>query len=430
VPQSPASTATQILWQHVTDERLEALLNGLLEALGASSLVWRAGSASGVNASDGGRDLEAVFDRPTPDGDLDRQRWWIESKGRSGTVEKDAVQKAVLDAAARPDIDVLVIATNSRFTNPTRDWLDQWRIAHPRPQVRLWDRDRLDSLVRKYPTVAARSLPQALDDKDRLKLLLERLQHLGELPHEDDLQYFWQRQSVVKEAEDSVATLAMLVVAEPSPNSLTARPWVTLLTDDDAELLIAFVLISMPAWLDDALARPVPMDQWMRGAVYLLLGAMPRLREQALSEVITNPYSLLTGEPWDRLASSKKSVRVLLKAVTLPILRQAQDDLALICADDCVRVIVAESDHDKPLVGKHYWRRFSDGEQLDDRRLIMEQNGKPCAVGFPVGKKTSCPLINEALPAEGLALALKRVVEFRIAHPEGQYLRLKDVPAV
>src|SRR5690349_13202612 len=96
---APQVTVTETLWRSVTGAQLEELLYGLLDAMGASNLVWRAGSVAGVNAADGGRDLEAVFDRPSPDGDLDRQRWWIECKGRSETVERSAVQQELMDAA-------------------------------------------------------------------------------------------------------------------------------------------------------------------------------------------------------------------------------------------------------------------------------------------------------------------------------------------
>ena len=111
-PAEASPTATRVLWRNVTGVQLEELLHGLLEAMGANRLTWRAGSATGVTASDGGRDLEAVFDKPGPDGELDRWRGWLECKGRSETVESPAVQHAVLDASARTDIDVLVVATN------------------------------------------------------------------------------------------------------------------------------------------------------------------------------------------------------------------------------------------------------------------------------------------------------------------------------
>jgi hypothetical protein len=83
-----------------------------------------------------------------PDGELDRQRWWVECKGRTETVERGAVQQAALDASARVDVDILVIATNSRFSNPTRDWVAERARSYPRPIIKLWDRDNLtDSCV-------------------------------------------------------------------------------------------------------------------------------------------------------------------------------------------------------------------------------------------------------------------------------------------
>src|ERR1022692_3125523 len=88
VPTEPTATVTRVLWNGVTGSQLEELLYGLLEAMGASSVTWRAGSATGVTAADGGRDLEAIFDRPSPDGELDRQKWWVECKGRTETVER------------------------------------------------------------------------------------------------------------------------------------------------------------------------------------------------------------------------------------------------------------------------------------------------------------------------------------------------------
>jgi restriction endonuclease len=190
----PTPTVTRVPWDSVTGIQLEELLYGLLDAMGASSLAWRAGSSKGVTATDGGRDLEAVFDRPSPDGELDRQRWWIESKGRTNTVERGAVQQAVLDASARSDIDILVIATNSRFSNPTRDWVTERASSYTRPVVKLWDRDNLDRLVRMYPTVVARVLPDALSDEERLRLLVARFEELGEEPTQLDLEFFWTHQ--------------------------------------------------------------------------------------------------------------------------------------------------------------------------------------------------------------------------------------------
>jgi Restriction endonuclease len=226
-PGDVSPTVTRVPWRVVTGAQLEELLHGLLDAMGASSLVWRAGSATGVTASDGGRDLEAVFDRPSPDGELDRQRWWIESKGRTRTVEPSAVQEAVLNAAGRTDIDVLVVATNSRFSNPTRDWIEEWARSHPRPLVKLWDKGQLDRLVRRYPTVVARTFPQALDDKERLELLTARFFEFGERPTEQDLNYFWERRDWLAAQESGIfcRAVAMFLYVEGVPLQRIRQWW-------------------------------------------------------------------------------------------------------------------------------------------------------------------------------------------------------------
>jgi hypothetical protein len=62
---------------------------------------------------------------------MEPQRWWVEAKGRNKTVEPSAVKDAVVNADSRNDIDVIVLATNSHFSNPTRDWLDNGRNCIP-----------------------------------------------------------------------------------------------------------------------------------------------------------------------------------------------------------------------------------------------------------------------------------------------------------
>jgi hypothetical protein len=67
---------------------------------------------TGQGAPDQGRDLEATFYTSDPDGEPVRQRWWIEAKGRSGTVEKDAVVSSAQNISAFPDVDIVLIVTN------------------------------------------------------------------------------------------------------------------------------------------------------------------------------------------------------------------------------------------------------------------------------------------------------------------------------
>lgn len=125
---------SEIPWADIKGADLEVLLYWLFDSIGAKDLEWRIGG-KGAGSSDQGRDLELVFFTPSPDGTLSKQVWWVEAKGRSGTVEPIAVHEAVLNSAGKKNVEVLVIATNTNFSNQTRDWIKQWQIDNVRPVV-------------------------------------------------------------------------------------------------------------------------------------------------------------------------------------------------------------------------------------------------------------------------------------------------------
>lgn len=87
--------------------KLEELLWGLIDEMGATDMVWRAGSASGVNAADGGRDIEATFTEPQEDGSPASKRWWIEAKGRTGTISRQLVADSAQTALAYSEVDIV-----------------------------------------------------------------------------------------------------------------------------------------------------------------------------------------------------------------------------------------------------------------------------------------------------------------------------------
>lgn len=93
---------------------------------------------------------------PSPDGEMEPQRWWIECKGRKGTVDPDEIKSAVNNAQALGDLAYLVVVTNTTFSDPTRDWVKQWQSSRPRPKVKLWDHETLERLLSRHPTVVLR----------------------------------------------------------------------------------------------------------------------------------------------------------------------------------------------------------------------------------------------------------------------------------
>src|SRR5260370_5845649 len=118
--------------------------------MGDRDSEWRTGG-KGAGAADGGRDVEARFFVPNIDGQIEARRWWIECKGRSATLEKDAVATACNNVLADKSVHCLVIATNTTFSNPTRDWVRQWQERFPTPQILLFARPSLEPSLALHP---------------------------------------------------------------------------------------------------------------------------------------------------------------------------------------------------------------------------------------------------------------------------------------
>lgn len=165
-------------WSELTGEALEELVYWLLDSMGACDLEWRAGG-QGTTAPDGGRDLRATFYVPLPDGEIDPQVWWVQAKGTSNTVPKARVVEFHNLGRATPGIDRLVVATNGRFTNPTRDLVREQNSAASSPRLDLWDRDTLLRLLTQHPSVVAQVIPSALSPQGKAtschRPILERL---------------------------------------------------------------------------------------------------------------------------------------------------------------------------------------------------------------------------------------------------------------
>jgi hypothetical protein len=152
---------TAIPFESLRSRELEECVYWLLDAMGAVEVEWRLGNEDAPTA-DQGRDIEASFSISTPDADVVRQRWWIECKGRKRTLEASVVKSSVNNVTANPEIDVLVVVTNTTFSNPTRNWVKEWQRSHRRPTIKLWDKTELERLLCRYPEAVLRVFSKAL----------------------------------------------------------------------------------------------------------------------------------------------------------------------------------------------------------------------------------------------------------------------------
>jgi hypothetical protein len=193
----------------------------LFDAMGAKDLEWRTGGSSG-GASDGGRDLEARFYTPGADSEIESQLWWIECKGRKGTVEADEVKSAIVNAAAKNGLDYIVIVTNTQFSNPTRDWVKEWQAKYIRPKVKLWDHAHLERLLSRHPDVVLRLFSEALSLQGRLHAMENRFWNKLEFIAPKRLADLWQAR-----ADIDLTALGVFaaIVNEFTNGTITCRPW-------------------------------------------------------------------------------------------------------------------------------------------------------------------------------------------------------------
>src|SRR5579859_46076 len=423
-PDPPWLLPAEIPFADLKARDLEECVYWLLDALGAKDLEWRLGGAGG-GAADGGRDLEAVFYTPAPGDDLDRQSWWVECKGRSGTVEPEAVKTAVNNAMARADLDVLVIATNTTFSNPTRDWVAEWQRNHPRPRVRLWDQTVLERQLSRHPQVVMRLFAKALSLEGRAKAVEERFWGRFEYATPGSLADFWvARETMSFEALGVFAFIA----SEFAGGSITQRPWAAATTAEGLAGILQLALLNTPYLMVRSQKNGQDSEPLVRALAYLLLAALQAFDPQDVADHVTR----LTGER-DGAVFPDHVREVLL----LPLVRQLQSELQDVCSSDCKRMLTTRralrTESGDEL--ETYWRRLSpDGLAKPDepeRSLRLEKLSEPCIVGFPVDKDVSCPLFEMEASLDNIApllTVLARVSWFRKDQAFAQWAAKEAAP--
>lgn len=375
---------TEIPWQALQRKELEEALYWLFDAMGANDLEWRVGGAAD-GAADGGRDLELNFTIPSPDADIIIERWWVEAKGRKRTVERGAVQESVLNAAGRSDVDVIVICTNSVFSNPTVDWVKQWQIGNPRPKVRLWDRNKLERLFMKYPEAAVRLFPDALTDQGKLEVLRARFWRQSAYGPRLILEQLWQARSHLEWNDES--RLAVLV-SELANGDILKRPWHTTSSDKQQLNLLGLALLNVPPFCIRASRAGFEQFPYFKAIGLLMALAVRRTSAKKVMEFVDVVWESTDGK------YNEGVQQLVLEPVLDQLIREFRDA----CTSDCQRVHTDPVELSEAEI-KNYWRRFTvsstDAESTDQdgRILVVELDKKPCNVGFNVDHTHRCPLM-------------------------------------
>lgn len=411
---------------------LEECVYWLLDSMGAKDLEWRTGG-SGGGAADGGRDLEAAFYTPTVDGEIEAQKWWIECKGRTGTVEPDEVKSAVTNALAIEGLDYVVIATNTQFSNPTRDWVKAWQAKNSRPKIKLWDHAQLERYLSRHPDVVLRLFSEALSLEGRLKAMESRFWNKLEFVTPKTLVDIWGARN---ELQFEPAEVFALVANEFAGGNIIHRPWGATLSASSVQAVLSVGIYNVTYLVFRSSKTGIDQRIIHRAFAYLILAALDSSPAADIAELIL--VSLNRGE--NELLPEQFQDLVL-----TPILNQLLSEMQDVCASNCRRMISTER---KALVEgtdeiDEYWLRLEpDGiEEAHDRRFLhLEKLDELCVVGFQVDADNGCPLfhIEPAAKTAGNFLAIiKRVAEFRkreaAAKRESENQRVKQLkkqPAV
>ncbi|VVD30885.1 restriction endonuclease [Paraburkholderia dioscoreae] len=394
---------------------LEECVYWLLDAMGAKDLEWRIGG-SGGGAADGGRDLEAHFFEPDGEGEIRQQRWWIECKGRTGTVESHEVKAAVNNALAYDGLDRLIIATNTQYSNPTLDWVKEWQKKHPSPKVQLWDQAHLERYLSRHPDVVLRLFSEALSMRGRAQAMESRFWNKLEFVSPRTLVDIWNERERV---ELTGMGIFALVVNEFANGDITHRPWGAVLHPETAVEVLGIGLTNI-GYLFIRSSR-TGMDQriLIRTFAYLILVVLELLPGDVTARLVIGYVNRRESDPFP-----DEVLEVLLG----PILNQVAAEMQDLCSSNCKRVMLSDrkalSDGRNEL--EAYWLRFDpDGlnEETDGRFIRIEKGDEPCVVGFAVDKDNHCPLFAVEPTVKNITDLMdivKRVAAFRKAKAAAQ----------
>jgi hypothetical protein len=383
---------SEIPWNQIKGSDLEELLYWLFDSMGAKDLEWRIGG-KGSGAADQGRDLELVFFTPSPDGTLTKQHWWVETKGRTGTVEAREVHEAVLNAAGKSHIEVLVVATNTNFSNQTRDWVKEWQRDHPRPIIKLWERTELENLCSKNPLAIIRLHTKALSPQGRVEVASSKLWDYASFSDEPMLKSVWKHRENISIRERS---LFALVASEMANGDIGDRSWALTVPDDVlvstlCNGLLNFLYLAFRA--DEIGTRQEPI---IRAISYLIVVACQRVGPDEISALLSDVWENAEGREYP------EEVREI---IMKPVLGTLQSELRDICTRDCSRVVTDLELLQESEI-KAYWDRLSldtDEEKENKSILRIESLKKPCKIGFTVNERIGCPLCNVDKPHKDIS---------------------------
>jgi hypothetical protein len=387
---------TEIPWKDLKGKELEELLYWLFDAMGAKDLEWRIGGTNSGTA-DQGRDLELSFYSSSPDGELVRQKWWVEAKGRKRTVEPEEVKSAVLNVAGKSGIDVMVVATNSAFSNPTRDWVKEWQQKNPLPKIKLWERTELENYCSKHPIAVIRVFRHALNPAGKLAVLTTKLWDYSAFTDEFTLKELWKERERLK---INFKELVALIACELANGDIMARSWGMIVDEEKLVESLGNALLNLLFLIFRSEESGLRQEPLIRGMAYLVLLCTTRVGADFTANLLSSV--------WDQ--TRVKFPDQIRNMALEPIMRVIHGEVRDVCTSDCSRISTQRTMLSESEVSR-YWDRLRVKERTPERLeprpiLTIEKYDGACKVGFALNKEVSCPLCDQEEPQESISEVL------------------------
>ena len=285
------------------------------------------------------------------------------------------------------------IATNSAFSNPTRDWVAEFNRGHERPAAVLWQRSDLEQMLVANPSALLRVAPEALSAQGMAVAVRERSGRAARIPAEGELRLIWEHRD---DLELDALTQLALAAGEREHGRLVERPWIMSLDDEHLLEVCGVGLTNLPALVWRAIRMGTGEAPIFRLGEHLVSAVLARMPPKAAEVLLTAPWSALESEDRER---SEDDIALLRAQIYDPIAWAARRALGCACANDCPRMVPGGDEPGENVLGT----LRGETPATATRGIIdIEMPEEPCGVGLPLGDDQQCPWFRDAPLADVL----------------------------
>jgi len=372
-------------WSLIDPEQFEKLIYFLLDSIGMKNIIWRKGG-SGVSATDSGRDLEFEDHVIGRDDSVRIEKWWIEVKYRSNTLEKTKVQETLINAIGFPNLNVIGIATNNVITNPTRDWIENFKEQHKDKRIVIWEGHKIEKIINDHPTLVYRFFPSSLTLKGRFNIIHARFHSYLQLPSGTDLINIWENRESL---DFSPKIVLPIILAEATFGDLGERQWGFWIKKD---LLLATLIMALinTIYLSKK-CEDLGKDTHflMEGMEYLLLSNFLNFPADIITENIV--INFIEGYFKDKQEKPEFPYKLIQKLLE-PIISNICFNLIEICCNNslCNKVIV-DIDARNKYINRYIPKKIVESS-INKNILIIQSKKEICRFNIET-LEGNCPLM-------------------------------------